>query len=109
MLDKVSIKKMHDSISLLSLEQQRQKQLLSIMLNHVQKGESRSVTNVNTRSQTEYVFKTDVKMGRKYQNLPYFLGIRLWDSLDKSTQDLPFKFMFKRKIETLYMKYNPLL
>ena len=67
------------------------------------------LSNVNTRSQSKYVFKTDVKMGRKYKRSPYFLGTRLWDSLDKSTQDLPCKFMFKKKIETIYKKYNTLL
>ena len=74
MLDKISIPKIHDSICLLSLEQRRQKQLLNIM--HVQalKCNSRVVTNVNTRRQTKYVFKTETKMGTKYQCSPFFLG-----------------------------------
>ena len=91
------------SISLLSLEQRRQKQLLSIMHGQALKGNSRVVTNVNTRRQVKYVFKTENKMGRKYQHSPFFLGTRLWDSLDKETQDLPCQ------ISTLYKKYSPLL
>ena len=74
MSDKVSIPKIHDSISLLSLEQRRQKQLLNIMHGQALKGNSTVVTNVNTRLQVKYVFKTENKMGRKYQHSPIFLG-----------------------------------
>ena len=108
-LDKVSIPKIHGSVRLLSLEQRRQKQLLNLMFIHAKKGKSRSVTNVNTRSQTKYVFKTETKMGKKYQRSPFYLGTRLWDALDKTTQDIPCKYSFKRKIDTLYTKYCPLI
>ena len=74
MLDKISIPKMHDSVRLLSLEQRRQKPFLNLMFIHARKGKSRSVTNVNTRSQTKYVFKTDTKIGKKYQKSPFYLG-----------------------------------
>ena len=109
MLDKVSIPKIHDSISLLSLEQRQQKQLMNIMHGQALKGNERVVTNVNTRRQVKYVCKTETKMGRKYQHSPFFLGTQLWDSLDKETRDLPCRYAFKRKISMLYKKYNPLL
>ena len=38
LLDKVAVKKLHDSIKLLSLEHRRQKQLLDIMFNQASKG-----------------------------------------------------------------------
>ena len=62
LLDKVSIPKIHNSVRLLSLEQRRQKQLLIVMIIHTKKGKSRSVTNINTRSQTKNVFKTETKI-----------------------------------------------
>ena len=71
MSDKVSIPKIHDSISLLSLEQRQQKQLMNIMHGQALKGNERVVTNVNTRRQVTYVFKTETKMGRKYQHSPF--------------------------------------
>ena len=101
MSDKISIPKIHDSICLLSLEQRRQKQLLNIMHIQALKGNSRVVTNVNTRRQTKYVFKTDTKMGKKYQRSSFFLDTRLWDALDKETQDLPCRYAFKKKIASL--------
>ena len=88
----------------MSLEQRRQKQLLNIMFNQARKGIARNVTNVNTRRQAKYVFKRDTKMGRKYQKSPYFLGTRLWDNIDKETQELPCKFAFKKKIDLMYKK-----
>ena len=109
MLDKLAVAKLHDSIGLLSLEQRRQKQLLNIMFIQALKGKSREITNVNTRRQTKYVFKTETKMGRKYQKSLFSLGTRLWDVVDKDSQDLPCKYAFKRKVESLYKKYNPLI
>ena len=107
----VSVPVLHNSVHLLSLEQRRQKQLLKIMFIHVQaqKGCSRVVTNVNTRSQTKYVFKTETKIDRKYEKSSYYLGTRLWSGLDKETQDSDSIFCFKRKIDKLYNKFNPLL
>ena len=109
LLDKVSIPVIHNSIHLLSLEQRRQKQILKIMYIQSQKGRSRAVTNVNTRSQTKYVFKTDTKIGKKYEKSPYYLGTRLWNGLDKVTQDSDSIYTFNKKICRLYNKYNPLL
>ena len=111
MLDKVSIAKIHDSVhvSLLSLEQRRQKQLLNIMFIQASNGKARAITNINTRSQNKYVFKVPTKVGHKYQKSSYFLGKRLWESLDKTTQDLPCRYAFKKHIDSLYKKYNPLL
>ena len=68
MLDKISIPKIHDSVGLLILEQRRQKQLLCIMCIHAKKGKSRSLTNVNTRSQTKYVFKPKQKWEKGIKN-----------------------------------------
>ena len=64
LLDMMPVAFLHNSVHLLSLEQQRQKQVLKIMF----------ITNVNTRSQTKYVFKTKTKIGRKYEKSSYYLG-----------------------------------
>ena len=67
------------------------------------------ITNVNTRNQNKYVFKTESKIGRKYKKSRYYLGTRLWNGIDKETQDSDSIFSFKRKIDKMYRKYNPLL
>ena len=48
-------------------------------------------------------------MGGKYQTSPFFIGTPLWDNIDKESQDLPGRYAFKKKIDSLYKKYNPLL
>ena len=109
LLDKISIPILHNSIKLLSLEQRRQIQLLKLMYIQSQKGRMRAITNVNTRSQTKYVFKTESKIGKKYEKSPYYLGTRLWNLLEKDTQESDSIYSFKKKILKLYKKYNPLL
>ena len=109
LLDKVSISVLHNSIKLLSLEQRKQIQVLKLMYSHARKGKSRAITNVNTRSQTKYVFKTEIKIGKKYEKSPFYLGTRLWNSLDKETQESDSIYSFKRKIQGIYKKYNPLV
>ena len=109
LLDMIPIPQLHNSVHLLSLEQRRQKQLLKIMFIHAQKGKSREVTNVNTRSQRKYVFKTETKISRKYEKSCYYLGTRLWNVLDKETQESDSIFSFRKKLDKLYKKYSPLL
>ena len=109
LLDMMPVALLHNSVHLLSLEQRRQKQVLKIMFIQAKKGRSRVVTNVNTRSQTKYVFKTETEIGRKYEKSSYYLGTILCNGLDRETQDSDSIFSFKRKIDKVYKKYNPLM
>ena len=56
------------------------------------------VTNVNTRSQTKYVFKTETKIGQKYEKSSYYLGTILWNGLDRETQESDSIFSFKVRL-----------
>ena len=98
LLDKVSIPDIHNSIRLLSLEQRRQKQVLKIMYIQAQKGRSHAITNVNSRSQTKYVFKTVTKIGKKYEKSPYYLGTRLWNGLDQISQESESIYTLNKKL-----------
>ena len=82
----ISRNDLHKEAKLLSLEQRREKQLLILMYKLSQKGISRKVTNRVTRQQEKYVFKTDTKIGKKYEKSPYYLGEKLWDKLPRETQ-----------------------
>ena len=48
-------------------------------------------------------------MGKKYQRSSFYLGTRLWDALDKTTQEVHVNIPSKGKIDTLYKKYCPLI
>ena len=58
------------------------------MFSHAKQGKSRVITNVNTRSQTKYVFKTEAMISKKNEKSSCYLGTRLWNGLDKETQEL---------------------
>ena len=57
--------------------------ILNLMYKLYQEGVLRKVTNRATRQQEIYVYKTDTKIGKKYEESPYFIGTQLWDKLHK--------------------------
>ena len=76
------------------------------MYKQAKRGVARKITNRNTRKQQKYVFKTDVKIGKKkYGKSPYLIRTQLWA---KSLVDTPFSeniFNFKTKISPIYKAY----
>ena len=100
--DMISRNELHKEAKLLSLEQRREKQLLILMYKLTQKGMCRKVTNRPTRQQEKCVFKTDTKIGKKYEKSPYYIGTKLWDKLPNETQFVDTVFEFKDRILPLY-------
>ena len=96
---------LHKEAKLLSLCQRREKQLLTLMYKLSQKGILRKITDRATRQQEKYVFKTDSKIGKKYEKSPYYQGTLLWDKLPKETQFAENIFDFKKRIIPLYKEY----
>ena len=70
--DMVSRIERHRAAKILSLCQRREKQLLALMYKISQKGILRKKTDRATRQQEKYVFKTDTKIGKKYERSPYY-------------------------------------
>ena len=85
--DKIPIYTMHKKANLISLEQRRCKQLLSIMYKMSRDPVNIVVPARNTRMHKKLVFRTDSKIGTKYVNSPYYKGTKLWNSLSKEIQD----------------------
>ena len=77
---------LHRQAKLLSLCQRREKQLLILMYKLSKKGILRKITNRATRQQEKYVFRTETKIGKKYEESPFYQGTKLWDKLTKETQ-----------------------
>ena len=103
--DMVSRIELHKEAKILSLSQRREKQLLTLMYKLSRKGNLRKVTDRPTRQQEKYVFKTDTKIGKKYEKSPYYQGTLLWDKLPKETQFAENIFEFKKRIIPLYKEY----
>ena len=104
--DRVSLEILHKKANLVSLEQHRAKQVLSLMYKLSKYGENQAVALRNTRRYEKYVFRLDNKIGTKYSMSPYNKGTILWDKLSKDNQDLENIFLFKKEIDKLYKTFD---
>ena len=104
--DRISRIELHKDANLLSLEQRREIQLYNLTYKLSKKGIARKVTNINTRNQQKYVFKTNVRIRKEYEKSPYFIGTQLWDKLPKETKFVNDIFEFKKEIAKQYRMYK---
>ena len=104
--DRISIDVLHKNAKLISLEQRRVKQLLSIMYKLSNDPCNIIVPARNTRMHKKRVFRTDNKIGTKYRNSPYYKGTKLWNTLSKETQDAETIYLYKKFISTIYNTFE---
>ena len=104
--DKLSISKMHRKANLLSLEQRRTFQLLSLMYNHKSCRLNLIVPPRNTRAANRDQFYVERYNNTKYKNSPFYKGAELWKllPLDIATSDS--LFQFKQYLKRQYTIYN---
>ena len=107
--DKVSIEKLHQKATILSLEQRREKQVLMLMYVYSKNDNVRRITGRETRLADKFVFKTDTKIGTKYENSPFYRGTKLWDKLEKDVQLCDNRWAFKKFLLPLYKNYKNIL
>ena len=60
----------------------------------------------NTRSAIKFVFKTESKIGTKYENSPFYNGTKLWNSLNSEIQFSDNKWVFKSHISKMFKCYK---
>ena len=77
MHDHLSIKELHKRCKIISIEQRMRKQLLWLMYIDSKTMGNRKICERDLRSAEKYIFKTDRKMGSKYQRSPFFIGTLL--------------------------------
>ena len=95
--DRVLLNEMHKNANLVSFEQRRCVQILSLMYKLSKNENNRKIGSRNTRQQDKYIIKTDTKVGTKYANSPYHKGTNLWNILTRETQFSENIFIFKNK------------
>ena len=104
--DRMSVKKLHGEAKLLSLDQRRIIQLLSLMFNHKIQYNARRPVVRNTQNAERYSFYTECYNNVKYKNSPYFKGSHIWDTLPREAIDCDNIFEFKKCIKKIYCKYE---
>ena len=108
--DKISICKLHKKACLIGLRQRWEKQLL-ILMYHCSKCENvRYIGERVTRTNQKFVFKTETRIGSKYENSPFYRGTVLWNKLPKDTRFSENLSMFKMNIGKMYKVFiNPIV
>ena len=93
---------MHHNSHLLSLDQRRKIQLLSLMFIHKKNHNVQRPVNRLTRGADRYKFYIERYNNVKYKNSPYYKGSELWDTLPLSTVQCDTLFEFKQHLKKRY-------
>ena len=88
-IEHVTIERLHNEMKIISLEQRRRIQCLTLMYRLSKKTIYVKKPTVNTRGNVKTKFTLMSKCTSKYLNSPLYRGSILWDNLDKNIQDLP--------------------
>ena len=107
--DRIEIEALHKKGRLLSLEQRRERQLLTLMYNYSKNNNVRKIGVRETRGANKFVFRTDSKIGTKYMNSPFYRGTKLWNKLNQDIQFSENRWIFKGHITKMYKQYVNLL
>ena len=86
---------MQKDAKLLSLEQCREKQLLTLMYELSKRGLVPKITARATKQQDKYVYKTDTKIGKKYEKSELYF---------RETFNSPRTYLFSKKTFLQYTK-----
>ena len=97
--DRVRIEDLHERCKIVSLEQLRRIQLLSLMYKKHTDVTMHKTFPRDTGRSTRLVFRTDSKEGTLYKRSAYFIVSKLWDALTVDTIDLPDIFSFKNRLK----------
>ena len=104
--DHYSVSKLHRKSNLISLEQRRKIQLLSLMYIHKENPRNLRNRERHTREADRIVFHTEIYRNCKYQSSPYFKGAQLWSKLRLDLTKILCLITFKRELKKLYKNYN---
>ena len=107
--DHIRISDLHKKCKIVSLEQRRRMQFLSLVYKKSKDLTLRKVFPRNKRESVRLVFKTDQYEGALYKRSPYFIGSKLWDALPISDIECPDIFSFRKHLRTHNRVYLNLL
>ena len=104
--DRMSLVAMHNNANLLSFDQRRKIQLLSLMYKHKSNHDVQHIFRRATRGADRYKFALDRYNVTKYKNSPYYKGSERWDTLPQYVIDSTCFTEFKQNLKTVYCTYE---
>ena len=102
----MSIAALHTNAKLLSLDQRRKIQLISLMYKHKSNFDVQHVFPRETRGAERYKFEVERYNVVKYKNSSYYKGSELWDKLPRHTIDSACFSEFKRNLTAEHRTYQ---
>ena len=103
--ERLSVNLMHKRSNLLSLEQRRIFQLLSLMFSHKNSVNNLKIPVRNTREADRPQFRIERYQNMKYKNSPFYKGVDLWKELPLDIINSDSIFQFKKKLKHRYTTY----
>ena len=103
--DRLSISNMHKRSKLLSLQQRRTMQLLSLMFLHKKDPINLKIPARNTCAAERTEFHVERFQNLKYKNSPFYIGAEIWNSLDINLVNADCLFQFKKGLSKLFRTY----
>ena len=86
--DRISLVEIHRKANLVSLEQRRCFQLISLLYQHSELNENVfEIPARNTRAVNRRKYRTEMYHNIKYKNSPYYKGAKFWDTLPRLVID----------------------
>ena len=104
--DKVTLVELHKKCKILSLRQRMEKQLLGLMYNLSKDKSYHHVPGRNTRRADRITFKVPAKIRPIYEHSPYYIGSKMWDTLEKTVQTKDDIYAFKKELCRMYKTYK---
>ena len=104
--DRMSVRNMHRDANLLSLDQRRKIQLLTLMFIHKTNHNVQRPFNRATRGADRFKFYLERYNNMKYRNSPYYKGSDMWDTLPLTTVTSDTLFEFKQHLKKRYVTYH---
>ena len=105
--DRITLIEIHSRANLLSLEQRRCIQLLSLLFRHGQSNENVSeIPARNTRAATIRKYKTEIYKNSKYKNSLYYKAAKYGDTLPRHIRDIQTVHELKRHLKILYAHFD---
>ena len=98
--------KLHKKAHLISFAQRWEKQLLSLMHRFSKDQNVRQVRNRVTRNNQKFVFKSETRIGTKYEKSPFYQGTTLWNSLSQELQFCDNTSMFEIAVSKQYKVFR---
>ena len=105
--DRISLVEIHRRAHLISLEQRRCIQLMTLLYQHGERNNTVFEVPVRqTRATNFRKYKTEIYHNSKYKNSPHYKGAKFWDTLNRPAKDSGTLTELKQHLHVLFPHFD---